>query len=260
MHGSLSTVCGAIVIATALVARASEENPGPSAIEGPTWRLVQLGEQDRKALAAVPRAVTARFQAGRVDGFSGCNQYAGPYTIVGDHIRLGGLAGTMMACAEPIMAVETAFKNAFIGSLAYAIADGRLTLAADSGATLVFEEEPPPTLEGDTWEVTGFNDGRQAVVSPVIGTTLTLSFGDRAITGSSGCNSYRAAYTHDGEHLTIGPVATTRKACPAEGVMEQEQQFVEALHSAAKWTIRDGRLDLYRADGARALSAKRGRE
>ncbi|MEF8715484.1 MAG: META domain-containing protein, partial [Accumulibacter sp.] len=37
--------------------------------------------------------------------------------------------------------------------------------------------------------------------------------------GSSGCNTYRAAYTSEGNRLAIGPVVSTRKACSAEGVM-----------------------------------------
>jgi heat shock protein HslJ len=91
-----------------------------------------------------------------------------------------------------------------------------------------------------------------------IGTALTLSFRDGAVVGHSGCNTYRAGYTRDGSRLTIGPAAATRKACAAEGVMGQEQQFLAALQSATTWAIRGDVLDLHRADGARALTARRG--
>jgi heat shock protein HslJ len=99
---------------------------------------------------------------------------------------------------------------------------------------------------------------RQGVVSPVLGTALTLSFRDGAVVGHSGCSTYRAGYTRDGSRLTIGPAATTRKACAGAGVMDQEQQFLAALQSATTWTIRGDVLDLHRADGARALAARRG--
>ena len=37
--------------------------------------------------------------------------------------------------------------------------------------------------------------------------------------------------------------------------MEQEQQVLAAIQSAATWILRDGLLDLVREDGARALTA-----
>lgn len=241
----------AAVTAVAVAATAS--------IEGPTWRLVSLSGQEERALAEATRGVTARFSTGQVEGFSGCNSYGGGYTIDADRATLGPLVGTMMACPEPAMALENAFKAAFAGTLRFAITEDRLTLTTPSGVTMVFRAEPPAALEGVTWEVTGFNKGRQGVVSPVLGTALTLSFRDGAVVGHSGCNTYRAGYTRDGNRLTIGPAAATRKACSAEGIMEQEQQFLAALQSAATWTIRGDVLDLYRADGGRALAARRGK-
>jgi heat shock protein HslJ len=38
--------------------------------------------------------------------------------------------------------------------------------------------------------------------------------------------------------------------------MAQEREFLAALHSATLWTIRRGLLDMHRADGARALTAR----
>jgi heat shock protein HslJ len=228
-----------------------------AAIEGPTWRLIRLNDKDQSALAASPQGVTVRFAAGRLEAFAGCNQLAGAYSIEGDRVSLGMMAGTMMACPEPAMAIENAFKAAFAGKLGYAVADDRLTLTSEAGATLVFQAEPPPRLEGVTWEVTGFNNGREAVVSPLLGTTLTLSFAEGTVAGNAGCNTYRAKYRQDGESIRIGPAAATRKMCSGEGVMAQEREFLAALESATTWAIiQRGLLDMHRADGARALTAK----
>ncbi len=226
------------------------------ALEGPAWRLTSLSGQNREALAAISRGVTARFGAGHVAGFSGCNQYAGTYAIKGDRLTVGPLAGTMMACEEPAMKIENAFRGAFAGELRYAIEKDSLTLTSDS-ATLVFQAVPPATLEGGTWEITGFNNGRHGVVGVIDSTPLTLSFADGAVVGGSGCNTYRAVYKSDGDRVTIGPVAATRKACPGEGVMEQEHQFLAALESATRWAIDGDQLDMHRADGERALMARR---
>jgi heat shock protein HslJ len=231
----------------------------PTTIEGPLWRLTRLRGQDEQALAGLPAGITVRFEAGQLQGFDGCNQLVGSYTIAGDRLILGQLAGTMMACPPPVMAFETAFRGAFTGALRFSVADGRLTLTAESDPdpTLVFTAAPPPRLEGIAWEVTGFNNGRQAVVSPLTGTTLTVSFQSGSVEGHAGCNRFRATYTREGTRLAVGPTATTRMRCDGEGVMEQERQFLAALESATRWAIDRDILDLHRADGERVLLARR---
>lgn len=62
------------------------------------------------------------------------------------------------------------------------------------------------------------------VVSPQTGRTLTLTFDQGRVFGSSGCNTYHALYTSEGNRLAIGSVASTRKACSAEGVVQQERR------------------------------------
>ncbi|MBL0167733.1 MAG: META domain-containing protein [Propionivibrio sp.] len=229
--------------------------PVPLAFEGPSWQLAARGTQGAGVGASEKRAVTARFEGGRVSGFSGCNRFMGSYTIDRASVLIGPLAGTMMACPEPQMAIEKAFLGALTGTLRYAISGDQLTLTPAAGAPLVFQAEPAPTLQGVTWSVTGFNNGRQAVVGPLLGTELTLTFDQGRVYGSSGCNTYRAAYTSEGNRLAIGPVASTRKACSVEGVMQQEREFLAALETVKLWAISGGLLDIHRADGERVLNA-----
>jgi heat shock protein HslJ len=221
-------------------------------LEGTTWQFTSPGGAGKDATSAPP---TVRFVDGRASGFSGCNRFTGSYTRDGDSVTVGRLAGTMMACPEPRMATEKGFLDGLSGTHRVAISGAHLTLTPISGAPLVFQAEPEPTLEGVAWKVTGFNNGRQAVVSAVTGTTLTLTFEDGTVRGSSGCNTFRAPYTSDGNRLSIGAAVTTRKACTAEGVMEQERKFLAALKTAKVWTVESGTLDVHRADGERVLMA-----
>jgi heat shock protein HslJ len=48
------------------------------------------------------------------------------------------------------------------------------------------------------------------------------------VNGSTGCNRFTGTFDQDGSTLTIGPLATTRKACLPEA-MEREQQFLTML-------------------------------
>jgi len=95
-------------------------------------------------------------------------------------------------------------------------------------------------------------------VSPLKGTTLTVSFRDGSVVGHGGCNSFRATYTREANRLTVGPAAATRKICNGKGVMEQERQFLAAIESATTWAIERDMLDLHRADGERVLLARQG--
>lgn len=222
--------------------------------EGTTWRLTSLPRRQAADLSGLSRPVTLRLAEGRVTGFSGCNVLIGTYTIQGTSVTLE-LAGTLMGCPEPALSIERAFVEALRGTLSYAVKADRLTLTAASGAVVEFVREPTMTLEGHTWNVTGYNNGRQAVVSLLPDTRITLSFEKGAVSGSAGCNTFRATYSVHDNRITIGPPATTRMAC-AKAVMAQERAFLTALEAVTRWTIDGGMLDMHRADDERALTAK----
>jgi heat shock protein HslJ len=190
-----------------------------------------------------------RFEAGRVSGFSGCNRLVGSYKVEGDTLTFSQFAGTMMACPEPMMALETAFRGALGGPLRYSVAGDRLTLTPASGEPLVFVAEAQ-TLDGD------WNNGRDAVVGLAGDAPITLSFKGGAVSGHAGCNTFRGAYTGDRQRVKFGALASTRKACP-DPIMKQEREFLAALESAVKWAIEGDTLDMHRADGQRAVMASR---
>jgi heat shock protein HslJ len=161
----------------------------------------------------------------------------------------------MMACPEPAMSLESHFLKVFSGPLDVALTGSTLTLTpAGGGEALQFERAAPPRLEGVRWEVTGYNNGRQAVVGPKTGTRLTVKFQGGKVSGSSGCNRFRGVFTAEGSALKIGPLATTRKACE-DAVITQEREFLSALESATTWDVVRGMLDVHRADGERVLTA-----
>jgi heat shock protein HslJ len=229
--------------------------PAESAgLEDGAWRLVELrGTPLRNGQGRDP--VTVNFEAGRVHGFSGCNQFMGSYRRDGERLFLGAIGGTMMACAGHVMALERRFLDAFSGALDVSVSDDGLTLTPTSGGgALRFTRAVPPRLEGVRWEVTGYNNGRHAVVGPKVGTRLSLMFEDGQVSGSGGCNRFHGSFTVDGKALTVGPVATTRMACEGD-VMAQEGEFLRALQTARTWDIVRGMLDVHRADGERVLTA-----
>lgn len=74
------------------------------------------------------------------------------------------------------------------------------------------------------WRITMI-DGK-----PAIGETEFLFSPDGAISGSTGCNQFQGiAALEDGMLVIDRPLATTRMACPGEGVTEQEDRILSAL-------------------------------
>jgi heat shock protein HslJ len=65
---------------------------------------------------------------------------------------------------------------------------------------------------------------------------LTADFADGRITGSGGCNRFMGGYELDGDRLTIGPLASTFKACE-EPIMSQEMLYLNALQGAQRYEL-----------------------
>lgn len=253
MRGTSALIAAGLFLAPISMAKCET----PTSIEGVSWRLMEISKLDAAILDQSPRAI-ARFSNGVLSGFSACNRFKGSYTVAGDRLAIGNQTHTVNKCADPARDVETVLKIAFDAPVRYAIVDGRLECKSEAGINMTFEAEPAHALEGVEWEVSEIDDGKGSMRPPVKGATLSLSFrGDGAVVGNSGCNLFRAPYTRDGERLTIGQAAATRRACPGVGVMEQEQAFLSALAATTTWTLREEALDLMTADGKRAVTAVR---
>ncbi len=59
--------------------------------------------------------LTVTFRLAKTAGSSGCNTFQGPYTTNGKVVAIGPLATTRLACAEDVMAQESAFLTALQG-------------------------------------------------------------------------------------------------------------------------------------------------
>ena len=165
----------------------------------------------------------------------------------------------MMACPEPLMQQATAFTDTLSQARAARMERNQLDLLDASGVVLASFVPQNRDLSGTAWKVTGYNNGRQAVVSLLDGSTLTMAFAtDGNVSGSAGCNTYRAAYSASGDSISIGNVASTRKMCTEpQDVMEQEAAFLKALADASVFRIDGNRLELRSASGSLMVTAAR---
>lgn len=201
--------------------------------------------------------VTIKFQNGEINGIDCCNNYSTSYTVNGDKISVNkNIAVTLMACPEPIMQQSTVYFAALAQMDTYKIEGKQLTLFDASSQVLATFTIQNTELGGTAWIVTGYNNGKEAVVSVVIGSELTAQFStDGKLVGSAGCNSYSTTYETTGSSIKTGATASTKKNCndPA-GVMEQETLYIKALESAASYRFNGNKLELHTADGALAVT------
>jgi heat shock protein HslJ len=231
------------------------KTPAAATLEGVLWGLVSYMGADGNLVNVLPDVnVTAEFKDDQVNGSAGCNTYFGPARAAGNKLEVGPLGSTQMFCMDPkgLMDQESAYLAGLQNAATYLAQGGKLEISDANGhVILVYHELQSKPLVGTNWILLSYNNGQQAVVSVLPGSTITAEFAeDRQLTGSAGCNTYSATYRLDGSSIQIGPAATTRMMCaePA-GVMEQEAAYTAALQSAASFTIQLDRLTLSGSNG-----------
>lgn len=253
-HKTTYTALTVALILTSLLAACrfpGRSSDGASSIEleGTSWTLRQIRSKD----VVSEKTATLFFAGDQVHGNATCNQFRGSYTVDGTDLSFGPLASTMMACPE--MGVETAYLAALGEIAGYRTEGERLILSnADGEGILAFEPTQQVSLEGTTWQLVAYNNGKGGVTSLIRDTEITAEFGEGQVTGSAGCNGYFASVAVDSDQFTVSVVGSTEMAClEPEGVMEQERLYLEALRSAVRFQIEDDRLTLWNAAGALAL-------
>lgn len=200
---------------------------------------------------------SATFSDGRVSGSAGCNTFTASYTQDGSALEIDAIATTLMGCPPPADKLEREYVDALERVAQWRVEGDELVLADGDGEELLRFREASPL---GAWDATSFLQ-RDAVASPMPGTEVTAEFDDEGrLTGSAGCNTYRASYEIDGSKITIGEPAATRKACTKPpGIMEQERAYLSALPRAASYTVEGSRLSLLTGEGTFVATYERAR-
>lgn len=249
MAAVMGLACSAVALSGC-----SSSTPKGGDIEGATW-VVTSNSVDGELKDVPPDTYAeARFAIDEVSGRV-VNSYRGAFVTSenGDVTDVGPLTATEMAGPPQLMALETAYFANLEKAKSY-FSDGKtLTLYDDGDHTLVVYQKSDGTVVGN-WRVTGYNNGKQAVVSVIPTTTLTADFGtDGRVTGNGGINTFSGEYTtQGGSEISIGAIAAAKMAGPPEA-MDQETAYLTALQSSKTYQVSGNRLGLRTADGAIAV-------
>ena len=119
----------------------------------------------------------------------------------------------------------------------------RVTLLAFTLTVGLLVTGAGPALAGDTGSPlrSPVGDWR----TRTLGVTQTVTFDDKGrVYGDAGCNRFTGGYTTKGDRMTIGPLATTLRACP-QPIMDAEAVFLNKLQSSVAFRPTATRLRLF---------------
>ena len=156
--------------------------------------------------------------------------------------RLGGAIGPIVALAALLVVSACSSTGGQTGSPSTS-ANASPAASAASGSG----------LEGALWRLTEYlgPDGNAIPVPETVSASAT--FVDGTVSGNAGCNDYTGGYTVDGDKLTIGPLAATKKACgPAESTVETV--FLTAMGRVATYAVSSTTLELKTAESKVGLT------
>ncbi len=217
---------------------------------GTRWSLVSQGDIENPQPPAEGSSFTAVFNrlptlpSGTVTGETGCNEYNATFAADLSSIKINlPQKSNNEDCpwGAGNFEVEQRFFLGLNSATSYHIIGNTLQLlSSEEGAkqAMNFVATQPdvegPALDltplaGTFWYLSAIGD------TPIVpGTEITAGFEideggvTGQISGSGGCNAYNAAL---GENFTVGPIASTKKACQA-AVMDQETTYFAWLSSA----------------------------
>ncbi len=103
-------------------------------------------------------------------------------------------------------------------------------------------------LAGTSWVLVSY-DG----LPPMPKTQPSLIFDSGSLGGNSSCNHFGGEYRINGDTITIDNLAWTLMACMDEGVMEQEQAYMQMLGGELRYEIAGDQLILTTANGEQLI-------
>lgn len=251
-----------LIAATTVLVAACSGSDGEThmdSLEGP-WAIETVADSEGGLREPVEgTSPHLEFTGSAIAGNTGCNSFSGSVQVGADGtFAVGDLASTLIGC-DPFRSAQEANIHRALGDADRWAVEATTAVLSANGVAVMEMSMTDTSLAGSQWSVTSINNGHGGVQSVAEGSNPTLLFGDDGhLSGSTGCNNMNATYATGNGLLSVGPVGTTKKLCgtPA-GIMEQEQNMVNALTNTASYSIAGDTLRTVDRNGATQLVATR---
>ena len=106
-------------------------------LENTHWKLVEL-QRLPGGLPSLTKEAFLLLKDGKLNGFSGCNNFFGTYSFSGNSIHFSGIGMTKMYCKEA-MDVENGLSQALTHADQFRINSNHLELSKNTGLLARFE-------------------------------------------------------------------------------------------------------------------------
>lgn len=218
-------------------AGAVAEKVAASALANTEWQLESLWPPEIATPVVPGTDVTLGFGIDRYTGFGGCDWFMGMYSITNGELWMQQPAKTLAGCVNKPQATDqqATFLSMLQSVVTYEVKDNKLVFYnTDKQQMLTMVPLQAVPFEGTTWDALFAFTTEGGVWNPILpGANITAIFDGQTLSGSAGCNDYSATYQRQGDRLTLGPVTATKRSCATpEGVMDQEQAYLELLGKA----------------------------
>ena len=228
----------------------AQATPGGAAqLTAAVWQLTAI-EGGAPVTVPDPSRYTLQFGPdGWVSASFDCNHGGGSYTVDGETLAIGPMMSTLMACPDEDSQLTAAFGLALDKAQRWSYDGSALRISTSDGQTLVFRAALPGVVW--QWQQLVGDDG--GIVVPSDPGRYSVQFNpDGTLSALVNCNSGRGDWSVSGDALTIGPIATTRMACPDPAL---DAQFTAILEQTTTFGFTDGLLQLALKSGGLATFA-----
>jgi heat shock protein HslJ len=238
------------------------------------WDLDYFSTPEQPVSMLPDTRATVTYFWDRYAGFDGCNWFLGVYSATADgEMRMNTPASTFNVCGPEELHEQAAlFGSSLLNVTAYQLEGEQLIESTvDDQRLLTFNPARPIPMPNTQWGLSFWWHADDEQWRPVVlgsSTDITLTEGGEA-SGSGGCNNYTVGYEGDLQvekvmestdsyaelpTLTFGPVATQQAACEEpDGIMDQEQAYLNSLGSVAYYFKLGGMLMMLDAEGSPLL-------
>ncbi len=252
-RGLVALACAALLAACSANTSATS-NPTAAAagadLIGSSWTLTGVAINQAMTPAVDDTASLNFNEDHTVSGSTGCNQFSGSWTSEGSHLTIVPGPMTLMACVETA-AQEQAVIAALTATRTYAIASDTLTLEAEDGTTVATYSRASSGLANTSWQATGVNNGKGAVVSTTLTETLSLVLHEGGgLEGFGGCTAFMGSYTAEGSDVSISGLTPAGTCSGTAEESSLQDEYLAALAAATQYRVDGNTLELRDDEGA----------
>jgi heat shock protein HslJ len=190
--------------------------------------------------------VRLAFSGGRLLITAGCNSMSATYTLVGSHLKVGGLATTEMGCPARLMSQDAWVAKLFDGPEEFT---GGRHPSLTSGAvvlTLVDRKvaSPDVSLSGTHWVLDTIIESSTASSVPA-GVAASIVITGRAVVVNDGCDYGDGPVVVHGAELRFGKITMSVRPCPSTHD-QLASAFAAVLTGTASYSITESSLQISR--------------